>query len=149
MVFVLMFSRCTRNYPPKLTQPLANVSSIELLDTSQYSIYSTELFDIPDNSDIILYKVPSEDFNSFWQQFVLIEFAKVSNDPSTDFGSLSVKITYNDGSIDIIGASINFSRSATGNRIKTGWYCIRNYNDYLELFSQYVDDNLLPQTRHG
>jgi len=134
LTLVLPLSCCSifKPQPPCVSQTLENVVSIELLDTDNYE-------------ENVLYTLTENEFADFWIQFTNLEFTRLINDPPTYFGKLAVKITYADGGSDIFGIRINDCKDAKGNSIRTGWYSLINDEDYISLFSQYIDPSLLPE----
>ena len=119
-------------YQVRLHQEISNVVGIELLDTSG------------DNT-VVLYVLDQTEFQNFWDKLHTLSFLRYYNDPSTEYGPLSIRIQYSNGYVDIIGCDINGYYSPDGNNeAQDGWYCIENRNDFVVLFAQYIDKADLP-----
>ena len=121
-------------YPPCLNQPLSNISSIELLDTHN-------------NDFTVLYTLSESEIPSFCEQLMSLEFGRVHSTPSPVPGILAVRITYDDGNADIIGNLINEYYDSAGDSLPTKMYYLHDVNDFVMLFSQYVDESLLPKIK--
>jgi len=127
VIVLLMLCGCVpKIYPPCLTQPLENVKSIELLDTKDYQ-------------ETVLYTLTDEEYAPFWSKLLQIPFGRCFNDPPTWHGILAVRIIYSDGCIDILGTDINSSYDAAGKPMRTGWFYLQDEDDFVALFSQYIE----------
>lgn len=132
LIVGLLLSGCQTIYPAPVHQPVENVAKIELLDTHLHDV-------------VVLYTLNESEIPEFWEKLTALEFGRYINDPSTIYGILAVKIYYRDGYVDIIGADINDYNNPSGKSIaRDGWYYVKDRNDYVELFAQYVDASLLP-----
>ncbi len=135
-VLILPLTSCSfsKTYPPCVNQPIENVATIELLDTH-------------DENFSVLYTLTDEEIPTFCQQLMEIEFGKIFSTPPATYGDLSIRIMYNDGHSDIIGTRKNRYETPDGVEVGTGLYFARNPNDFITLFSQYIDPSLLPAPR--
>ena len=127
----LLTCGCSKKvYTACTNQPLEEVVSIELLDMH--------------NNESVLYTMSESEIPSFWEELMTIEFHRCFNDPTTEYGILAIRITYKDGSFDIIGTDINGYYDSEGKGLRTGWFYVADKNDYIRLFSQYIEQSLLP-----
>lgn len=132
IIIGIMISGCSnRTYSACVNQPIDAVTKIELLDTHG-------------DKEVILYTLKDSEIRSFWTEFMNLGFNRYFNDPATEYGVLSVRITYTDGYTDIIGTDINGYYDISGKSMQVGWYYLSDINDYISLFAHYVDESALP-----
>ncbi|MBQ8830567.1 MAG: hypothetical protein IJ017_03100 [Oscillospiraceae bacterium] len=137
MTPLILVSGCgLSTYPPPVSQPFENVISIELLDMHEYDP------NIEETTEIILYTISEDELNLFWSRFMSMKFRGYINDPARQYGILAVRITYNDGCIDIFGADMSSFTNSDGTQNSTVHADDRD--DLRNLFAQYVDENELP-----
>lgn len=133
-ILIMLMCGCSKKtYPARVNQSLENVVKIELLDTRG-------------NEKVVLYTLADSEVASFWEELMSLKFGRYFSDPATEYGVLSVRIYYSDDHIDIIGTEINGYYSPSGESLRTGWYYAINREDFTALFSQYVDESMLPPT---
>lgn len=118
----------------QVQQPLENVVSIELLNSE-------------DNKElVVLYTLDPSEHDAFLDEFMEISFEPNGPPPSTDYGPLAVRLTYQDGYCDIIGLNANWYLDSNGEKVGgLYWYRVVDVDDYYTLFSKYVSEDLLPR----
>ena len=52
-------------------------------------------------------ELTEDEIPDFWKQIMKLKFGIIWNDPPDDLGNYSIRITYNDGYVDLIGTRIN------------------------------------------
>ena len=120
-------------YQPQIHQPLENITQIELLDSSI------------DDCLVVLYSLSDEEIDPFLEEFIAIPFRANGHPPVTSYGYLSVRLWYKDGHNDVIGIDANWYYSPEGEAVgKYYWYHAENRSDFYDLFSKYVDADLVP-----
>ena len=125
--------------PPPVSQSLENVVSIELLNTQKHN------YKDPDSIKL-LYTLSEYEFEAFWNEFMTIHYSCLFNDPPTNFGIITVRITYQDGCVDMIGTTVCRFIDAEGN--DSGMPRTVDDREALRsLFAKYVDISLIPPAR--
>lgn len=120
------------SYSVRVHQGLDDVIRIELLDTSQ-------------NEFVVLHTLKPEDHQTFWNDIHTLSFLRYYNDPSTEYGPLSIRIFYINGYIDLIGCDINGYYAPNGeNEAHDGWYCVEDRQDFVDLFAKYINESTPP-----
>ena len=121
-----------KSYHVSLHQEIGDVVEIELLDTSG-------------DEAVVLYALDQTEFQDFWDKLHTLSFLRYYNDPSTEYGPLSIRIRYSNDYVDFIGCDINGYYSPDGtNEARDGWYCVEDRNDFIVLFAQYISETVLP-----
>ena len=113
-----------------LNQPVQNIRSIELLDTSK------------DQPEVLLILEGSE-MDRFLEDFLSLRAGRYVNDPPTHYGILTVKVCYQDGAADYTGSDLNEYYLVTGEEDAAGWYYMGR-DEMIRLFQRYVDWEKLP-----
>lgn len=111
-------------------QPVENIQSIELLDTSR-------------DRTAVLKVLSKGETETFLNDFLSLKAGRYVNDPPTRYGILTVKIYYQDGAVDFIGSDMNAYFLASGEEKGAGWYYLGR-EEMIELFENYVDRSILP-----
>lgn len=114
------------------------------LNQSLEAVSKIELYGTKDDKHILLYTLKESEVDTFLSELEALEFHRYHNDPATDYGALSIKIHYSNGYTDIIGTELNGYYSPTGESVPVGWYYLSDRNDFITLFSQYIEDSQLP-----
>lgn len=114
-------------YSVQVHQELDDVVKIELLDTAH-------------GESAVLHTLDPAEYQTFWNDLHTLRFLRYYNDPSTEYGPLSIRILYTNGYIDVIGCDINGYFAPNGeNEAHDGWYCVEDREDFAELFAKYMD----------
>ena len=120
-------------YKASINQPIENITSIELLDSTDFS------------NPVVLYTLTEDELQPFLEEFLEIPFLANGPPPGTRYGPLAVRLRYEDGYGDIIGIYANWYISPEDEIMsKSYWYHAQNKSDFYDLFSKYVDSDLLP-----
>lgn len=128
--FPLVTALAGKAFDIPVHQPVENIISIELLDTSRSEYVVLKVLDDTEISD-------------FMDTFMSMKAGRYVNDPPTEYGILTVKICYADGAADYIGCDLNQYFLPSGEEKGAGWYYVGE-EEMIDLFAQYVDENLLP-----
>ena len=123
-------------------------SNIHLLFAKNISIHqpAEEISQIefgysPRGENLIIYELDETEHMLFLDSLLALKRFKRSS-PSGHHGSLYVQITYNDGSVEILGSSS--LRYMSGELEEhDGWYYLME-DDLIKLFSKYTDLSKLP-----
>ena len=122
--------------PPPVSQSLENVVSIELLNTQKHN------YKDPDSIKL-LYTLSEYEFEAFWNEYMTIPYFRPFGAPPTSFGIITVRTTYKDGCVDMIGTTVCRFTDVDGNdsyRYRT----TKDREALRSLFAKYVDISLIP-----
>ena len=132
VVILIYIFVANMSYGPPLHQSHEHISKIELLDTHTHD-------------EVLLYTLEDSEIAEFINKLDSVVFHRYVNDPQTHYGAVAVKITYQDGWYDILGMHINRYCTPEGkNTAADGWYYLSNKEDFITIFSQYVDEEKVP-----
>lgn len=126
----MLLSNSTSSY--EIRQNTENIAQIELRKQEDPYIEETE----------VLLVLPEEDWVTFIDKLTSMECERPFGDGvGSTYGSLSVWITYKDGCQEVIGVDMNFYFTEDERLYGSQMFDI---DDFRNLFSQYVDEALLP-----
>jgi len=123
--YPLMVAMSGHVFAPPVHQEVANIESIEILDTSL-------------RQEDVLYTLEDSQIQPFMDVLLGMKSARYVNDPPDRYGDYAVRITYLDGSIDTIGTLICAYHSPDGRDESYGWYYV-DRDKLMDLIDDYVD----------
>ena len=120
-----------------LKQPIEDIARIELVYNQSF-----------EQRDV-LYTLTDKELDEFITELPKLTISKYSV-PQGYLGYLSIDITYKDGSIQLIGSeSSKYINAYDPNNIKADEHHHIAYSVLYELFSRYVDNNVLASLRQA
>lgn len=137
LVLILLLCGCepeSVQYP--LRQPSESIQTIELLKDMR------DISDIDKPVDFsVLYSVPEAEIMDFIEAFSELRCAKSFGDCPTEFGVLAIRITYDNGDVEIVGTDNNGYFTATKSKYGTYYF---DKEEFYNFFARYVDESTLP-----
>lgn len=134
---VLMSVSCRSHYPD--FELLGERESIERIDLLRREGKN----DIGVDSFLEIYTLPPEEWDSFLNKLCGLEYDIPFGDGiATEYGSIAIRILYNNGDCEFIGMTNNTYFEANDAIQRSHYF---NSDGFRNLFSMYVDKSLLPE----
>ena len=134
LLLIILLSGCTgKTYTYQIKQEIDDIIKVELLRNED----ATKLKDF---EFTVLYTLNEDEVESFIERLAELNCYKYFNDPAGHYGSLVIRIYYDNGDTELIGISRT-------NYIKNGKSSGGSYffgdEDMHSLFAEYIDPSML------
>ena len=130
MAFIFLLSSCQRRFDFTLAQPEDQIVNIEIICVDSWLTYD------PENTATfyIQWTIDPARYDAFLKELYQVPCYRYVNDPSQAFGKNTIRVSFSDGSYELIGSATVYYETATGD-----WEYPFCYFDK-EAFERFISD---------